>query len=243
MPKRHRHPYGHSKPWYMRTDKAPTGRERIIARQLIAGSSMRDACRVAQYSPETVRAKAHEICKRPGVRTAIIELAQALVPQLPAVGHFSQQQMQASFSAELINPDIRFDELVAMIRGATKFIIDAASLRPSPKPHNKRPELTPEQKASLDQRVAELQRSAAQVSPREAGDTKPIEVSITAPEQAKQSATTVTPLPPAFVGADKSDKELAELAAIAEIQERDRYQHELKERLKRGDTQWWKRRQ
>jgi hypothetical protein len=83
MPKRHRHKYGHTKPWSSRMVKEPTGRERIIARQLIAGSSQRDACLAAGYSPQTCKAKAFVIVKREGVRMAMCEIGQQLTPHMP----------------------------------------------------------------------------------------------------------------------------------------------------------------
>jgi hypothetical protein len=236
--KRYKHPYGHTRPWSARAVKAPTGRERIIARQLIAGATMADAVRVAGYTKSTVKAKAYDIAKRPGVRAAVIELAQGLISHLPAIGNFSESQMRESFSEELDRPETALDELTAMIRGAVKLIAEATS---TPKPRSKPviPELSAEQKASLEQRVVELQQ-AAQVSPhvaeRGAGSDG---VTISTPdENAREVANTSIPSPPAFGGAEPSP----ELMAIAEAQERETNQRELKQRQQRRDLQWWSKR-
>jgi hypothetical protein len=223
----------------MRTDKSPSGRERIIARQLIAGASQREACLAAGYTPQTCKAKAFIIVKREGVRQAMCEIGQKLTPHMPP-------QYREGYSEALLELEPSLETYAAMIRGAARLIADS-SLQPSKSRLPQRPELTPEQKANLEQQVAELQRAADTTSaPAQPGDTKLVEVSPREQQSGLPRSDTVSRLPrsdqghvvlPAFGGAasvNVSREEDVEvdpaLVALYEQQMREKYWREWRQK-------------
>jgi hypothetical protein len=155
--------YTPTTPWAKRPQRRSTLREQVIARNLIAGATKIDAVLAAGYSPSTARCHAYRIVQRPGVRAAMIEYGQRLVPAMPDFDGISSQEMQQGLAEGLADPAATVDELATMIRGAARIIAEAAEReeRNRRRAAQSQPELSPASLAALEQRVAEIHEKRA----------------------------------------------------------------------------------